>query len=248
MHVSGELRAPDEVYDRVVRDLQLIRDRYPVLSAVVDGPDFVPENLLLRLDPEKPWTGYEEMNAFYQVVNVRPSTIIPEIHRLTFCDGLNARVLELIYESLHEVLYAGPNWWTGFPDRISVEELGETYRYTFWDGYNCFDGCGCFRTWEIDVEYDGALTLVSYSEDDNSSCFVEETACCLSSDTCAVTNITSCLSQDGVPLEFGTPCESSTPYACQATIPAVSEWGMVAMMLLVLTAGTLMCMRRARVH
>ncbi|MCH7596223.1 MAG: hypothetical protein IID35_06650 [Planctomycetes bacterium] len=248
MHVSGELRAPDEVYDRVVRDLQHIRDTYPVLTDVVDGPDYAFDQLIVRLEPPDPWVGYEDMNTFYQVVEDRVLSASLEIHVLTFCDNLNARVLATVYETLPEVLYAEPGWSTGFPDRISVEELGETYRYTFRDGYNCFDGCGCFRTWVIDVEYDGALTLVSYSEDDNSSCFVEETACCLSSGVCGATNITSCLDLDGTPLEFGTPCASTSPSGCQVTIPAVSQWGMVAMMLLVLTAGTLMCMRHARVR
>lgn len=37
-------------------------------------------------------------------------------------------------------------------------------------------------------------------------------------------------------------------YECPADIPTLSEWGLVAMMLLVLTAGTLMCTWRRRAH
>ena len=46
-------------------------------------------------------------------------------------------------------------------------------------------------------------------------------------------------------VEPGSKC-AGEPSVCITSIPAVSEWGMVAMTLLILTAGTLVCMRRRR--
>jgi len=74
------------------------------------------------------------------------------------------------------------------------------------------------------------------------NCQVEWTgACCLPDDTC-VTHLSEeyCVGQGGTYAGDGTPCACSA----EPRVPAVSEWGLVALTLLVLAAGTLVLARR----
>jgi hypothetical protein len=163
MDVSGQLRAPDGEYDRLLGDLQLIRFEYPQLLTVIDDPDYVPNELVVSLVDGEPLDEYAALNDYYMVTD--EEWLFSTWWVLTFCDNLNAVPLGPIYEALPAVEHADPNWYYGHDDYITVTVIGTTYRYDIDDGFlDCFDGCDCHRQWAIDVDEFGTVTLVSYNE------------------------------------------------------------------------------------
>ncbi|MHC4090782.1 MAG: hypothetical protein ACYSUQ_02950 [Planctomycetota bacterium] len=162
MDLTGQLRAPETEYQRILGDLQLIRSIYTELVTVIDDPDWVSDQLLVGMPTGEPAENYEQLNAYYMAID-------EDIHAtwrvVTFCDNLNPVVLAPIYAALPEVNYAEPNYFIGTDDQITITILGTTYRYLIDDGFlDCFDGCDCHRVWEIDVTAGGRVALVSYEE------------------------------------------------------------------------------------
>lgn len=163
MELAGTLRAPDAEYDRIVRDLGLIRQAHPELVSEPDSPDFLPTQLLVGMNgPAALGADYAALNAHYLLVD-------EEDHGywrlLTFCDNLNMVVLAGIYAALPEVSYAEPNYLYGIDNYYTVSVNGTTYRYDIDDGFHdCFDGCDCHRHYIIDVDAEGNVTLVLYEE------------------------------------------------------------------------------------
>jgi hypothetical protein len=163
MALTGELRAADAQYARILRDLALIRTTYPQLVSVIDDPDYVPNELIVKLVAGQPLDGYHALNAYYLLT--AEEHLFGDWWVLTFCDNLNAVTLGPIYVALPEVQYADPNYLIGTDDQITVQVLSGTYRYSIDDGFwDCFDGCDCHRYWVIDVDALGTVTLVSYEE------------------------------------------------------------------------------------
>jgi hypothetical protein len=163
MHVSGQLRAPDAEYDRILRDLGLIRAAYPALVMVIDDMDYAPNQLIVNLVAGAPQEGYEALNEFYFVTNIDP--LFSTWYVLTFCGNLNANALAPIYAALAEIQFAEPNGFIGTDDQITVAPGPSVWRYSIDDGFHdCFDGCDCHRLWTIDVDEAGVVTLISYQE------------------------------------------------------------------------------------
>lgn len=159
--LTGELRAPDVEYDRILGDLALIRAAYPELTDVIDDPDYAPNQLLVGIDARAAGS-IDALNEFYQVTDQQ----IHDTWRvLTFCDNLNPETLGVIYDALSQVDWAGPNYLYGIDDYITIEIIGTTWRYHIDDGFwDCFDGCDCHRDWVIDVDGIGNVKLISYEE------------------------------------------------------------------------------------
>jgi len=162
MDLSGELRAPDTEYERILRDLALIRAEYDKLQTVIDDMDYAPDQLLVSLYDGVPTDEYDALNEHYQLVDEEVHT---SFRLLTFCDHLNAPLLAGIYAAAPEVKWADPNSLLGTDDRIVVADVAGTYRYEIDDGWlDCFDGCDCHRVWTIDVDAAGVVTLVDVYE------------------------------------------------------------------------------------
>lgn len=164
MALTGQLRAPETEYQRIVRDLELIRTTYVDLVTVIDDPDYVPNQLVIKLVAGEPLDDYHDLNATYMVT--AEDHLFGDWWTLTFCDNLNATVLAAYYTALPAVQYADPNYLIGTDDQIDISILaGQTYRYNIDDGFlDCFDGCDCHRVWVLDVDSLGVVTLVSYDE------------------------------------------------------------------------------------
>lgn len=161
MELSGALRAPDDEYNRIHRDLGLIRSAVPAVNIVQFHGAYAPDQMFVRLEIDLSQDGFDQLNAFYQVIDDREYTIVPGLHVLTFCDTLNIPALAPEYEVLPEVRYAGPNYSIGDGDDISVTPIGTTYRYEFDHGSgDCASGCLCRQYWTVDVLEDGVLTEV----------------------------------------------------------------------------------------
>ena len=180
MHLAGQLRAPDEEYARILRDLQLIREVYPEIAYVIDRPDYDPDELIVRLIEGESESEYQALNAYYQVVEDRRISQLLNIHLLTLCDNLNIPLLVPVYVAPN-ILYAEPSWLVGEGDEITVERLDTVYRYTITTGCgDCLSGCIYHRSWTIDVDENGILALLSFVGSDG-SCFVD---CCLPDGAC----------------------------------------------------------------
>ncbi len=163
MALTGQLRAPDAQYARILQNLALIRVLYPGLVDVIDDPDYVPNKLMVKLVAGQPLDEYQALNACYLVTNEHH--LFGDWWVLTFCDNLNAVALGPVYTALAAVQYADPDYYIGMDDQITVQVLPSRYRYSIDDGFwDCFDGCDCHRYWVIDVDAFGAVTLVSYQE------------------------------------------------------------------------------------
>ncbi len=194
MHLTGLLRAPDAEYERILGDLQLVRDANPLISTVFDYPDYAPDQLMVKLDPEVAWEGYEALNVFYQVVEERTIIHDPPWKLITFCDNLNALVLPSEYTVVPEVLYAEPNWYLGDGDHITLTANGSTYRYTITHGfYDCMDGCDCGQEWLVDVDENGGVKWISYDEWGLwPDCFSDFVSCCVPNGVCGWTHDSNC--------------------------------------------------------
>lgn len=193
MHLAGQLRAPDEEYARILRDLQLIRDAYSEIAFVIDRPDYGPDELLVRLIKGEPENDYDALNAYYQVVEDRTISQSLNIHLLTFCGNLNIPLLVPIYVAPN-ILYAGAAWSVLGGDEITVERLDTVHRYTISTGCgDCLSGCIYWRSWTIDVDEKGNLTLVSLVGSD-ASCFVD---CCVPDGRCLNLSETNCARAEG---------------------------------------------------
>ena len=168
MALRGTLRAGNSDYDRILRDLGLIRAAYPDLVTVIDDPDYVPNQLIVKLLAGQPTDGYEALNQYYLVTD---EEVYTWGRVLTFCDNLNAPVLAAEYAALPEVDWAEPNGLIGNDDIITVADMGGVFSYTIDDGFwDCFDGCDCHRLWVFYVTWAGQVTLESYEEYGQSWC------------------------------------------------------------------------------
>ena len=135
IQLSGELRAPDEMYERVHRDLALVRQLYSDLQGVSDTPEYVGDHLLVRLVSANNRGMFDTLNAFFLVTYDYQYHGDPGLHLLRFCDDLNAPALALNYEDLDEVQHAEPDWvyctYGCGPSNIDVSQSVTHYRYTF---------------------------------------------------------------------------------------------------------------------
>ncbi len=204
MILTGELRAPDAEYQRIRRDLELIRRTYPILRAVTDSPDYERNTLLVKLDPNLPHDGYDDLNRQYQAIDDRPSS--GGWRKVTYCDTVHAPSLAPIYLDLPEVLAAEENRLDG-GDQITIIVFGTTYEYVIQDCYGGDSfGCRCERRWTIDVSEAGAVNLLSYEDRGTGSCPFVQPACCLAG-TCSYRGIATCLDSGGTPLSMAATCE-----------------------------------------
>ena len=165
MNLTSQLRAPNEEYNRILRDLHLVHLTIPETATVVGRGDHHPKHLLVRLYVDMPHSGYDQLNTFYQVIDDHEYTIVEGLHLLTFCDNINVPVLAQEYELLPEVQHAEPDTLISIDDEDEVwlTVLENAFRYTIWDAWsNCPSGWICHVLWLVDVDELGSVSLVSY--------------------------------------------------------------------------------------
>lgn len=207
MKLTAQLRSPDEEYERIRDDLWLIRLTHQLLWQVGDEGSYADDQLVVDLDQGLPWTGFHDLNAYYQVVG--EEVILDDTYLLTFCDNINADELASIYEALPEVVYAEPNFVVGCVDEIIVSVMSTTYSYRMVEGWanpdDMFPGCNCWMIWEFDVEEGGALDWISYNEQEDGwwYCPFGDFPCCLPDPECDVIPIDTCRLQGGWLQQYG---------------------------------------------
>lgn len=164
--VSGPLLAPPEIYDRIDRDLGLIRDAEPALQTEIHSPAWVPNQLLLGLLEGAPQEEYLCLNVFYQVTDVQVISKSLNIYLLTFVGNLNVEALAEIYVEAPAVNYAEPNGIIGGQNFWVPTPLAEgVWRWDIDDGWHdCFDGCDCHRVYVIETDAKGNVEIIDIQE------------------------------------------------------------------------------------
>lgn len=162
--VGGPLRVPGDVYDRVVRDLGVIRAAEPTLASQAHTPAWAPRDLIVKKLPDEPSDDYDALNACLQLV--LEDHLFGDYYVLTFTGPLNAVALVDLYEALGSIELAEPNGIIGGENFWRPTDLGGgTWRWNVDDGYcDCFDGCDCHRLFVFEVDAGGTVTQISFEE------------------------------------------------------------------------------------
>ncbi|UCD75674.1 MAG: hypothetical protein JSV91_01920 [Phycisphaerales bacterium] len=160
----GPLLLPEESYNRIVRDQDLIRTDYPGLLTEFHDMAWMPNEMIVKLIEGEPLDMYEAYNTYYQVID--EYNLFGTWWVLTLAGNINVPGLVVEYLGLDAVEYAEPNGLIGGQNFWQPVVMAEdTWRWNIDDGFHdCTDGCDCHRYYVIDVEADGTVILVSYEE------------------------------------------------------------------------------------
>ncbi|MFH1111080.1 MAG: hypothetical protein V1790_18075 [Planctomycetota bacterium] len=166
MLITDELRVPDAVYDRIVRDLTLLDSTYPILTTV-DRLSRGMDHLGVYLDLTEPHDAFDALNAYYQVVDIESFTLTSfEWKVLTFCDTLNPEAARADYLPLPGVLNVddGPDSArNGYSDYVDLVVDRDLYVYEFSNGEgDCPSWCIARQTWRFSVTPTGAISAIEY--------------------------------------------------------------------------------------
>ena len=164
VETSGEFLAPDGLYDRIRRDLALIRDFDSRTVNVVHDERWVPNQAIVKLRADMGTENYDEFNRFHRAVDC--DLLFGTWWVVSLPDVvINAVVLSTMFADLPEVELAEPNFLIGTDDKTTVSPGQGSFGYRIEDGFlDCFDGCDCFRIFEFTVTDGGDVTLDSYEE------------------------------------------------------------------------------------
>jgi hypothetical protein len=164
--LAGQLRAPDEEYDRISRDLRLIRDAHADLIDVRDHRIALLNGLFVRLQSSEDHNEIDLLNEHY--VYTSRNIYWNELFYIQYCDVLYPTVLGAIYEQSDQVEYTHGDGFGCIPpccwNQVEVAVEGTTFTYDFsfyYDPSDSFVSCGCRRTRVIKVDEAGTISQVS---------------------------------------------------------------------------------------
>lgn len=170
----SQLTLPQATYDRIDRDLELIRAAYPALADQTHAMAWAPNQLIVALQQNQPLEDYECLNTYYQVTD---SDFLftggsGSWYVITFAGKVNVEAIAASYDILPVVNIAEPNGLVGGQNYWEPVDLGAgKWRWEIDDGFmDCFDGCDCHRLYVIQTDAPGNLTLISYQEVGQSWC------------------------------------------------------------------------------
>ena len=163
---SGPVILCDALYERIERDLRLIRATFPALAEIGHNPKWEPSALLLRAVSGMPtMDSYEALNAFYQASAKEVASTAMLL--VTFPRRVNIPALATAYAALDEIDSAEPNtnlgratFWE--PEPTASDPSRWRWRVTHGFG-DCPAGCIFRDVIEVDVTDKGEVTLVSAS-------------------------------------------------------------------------------------
>ena len=165
---AGPLLIPQATYERIDRDLELIRAFEPALGAETHTPAWLANHLIVKVLQGVDTSAYACVNAFYQVINEQFlfSSGGGDWYVLTFDGNLNVPALVSTYTALAEVEFAEPDGIIGGQNFYTPLVLvGELWQWSIDDGFlDCFDGCDCHRLYTFQVDGPGTVTLMNYVE------------------------------------------------------------------------------------
>ncbi|MCK4873165.1 MAG: hypothetical protein KAS72_10605 [Phycisphaerales bacterium] len=161
---GGSLLLPATSYERIDRDLDLIRVAEPDLADQTHTMAWAANQLMVSIVEGADDQEYRCLNEYYQVTD--EEHLFGTWYLLTFAGKLNVEALAVIYVALPEIQYAEPNGLMGGENFWTPSPLGDgIWRWEIDDGFmDCFDGCDCHRYYVFETDEDGTVTLISYEE------------------------------------------------------------------------------------
>lgn len=162
---GGALVPSDDLYNRIDRDLALIRAHTPALATQTHNPAWVPNQLIAEVLVGVPHDQYNCLNTYYQLAT-EEFLCCGDLYTLTFARNSNVEALAAIYDAAPEVGFAEPNGIFGGENFWTPSDLGGgLWQWTVDDGFlDCFDGCDCHRQYTFQVDAIGTVMLVDYQE------------------------------------------------------------------------------------
>ncbi|MCI0364622.1 MAG: hypothetical protein L0Y44_01240 [Phycisphaerales bacterium] len=167
---NGPLSLSQEVYDRIDRDLDIIRAAFPTLVGETHTLAWAPNQMIVNINPSQPTAEYNCYNTFYQLTNSQP--LFSTWHVLTFAGKYNVPALVATYMPLAAVTFAEPNGLVGGQNFWSPTDLGGgLWQWNIDDGFHdCFDGCDCHTIWVIEIDARGAIVQSTCNQFGQSWC------------------------------------------------------------------------------
>jgi hypothetical protein len=161
---GGPLVVPDPIYDRVVRDLALIRTDQPALTDEPHVMAWAPNELVVKLVPDEPLDEYQVLNLYYEVTD--EYHLFGDWWVLTFARNMNVPAMAGIYAAIDAVELGEPNYIIGGDNTYTPMDMGDgRWRWDIDDGFlDCFDGCDCHRHYIVDTFEDETVELILYEE------------------------------------------------------------------------------------
>ncbi|MGB7062909.1 MAG: hypothetical protein WBF13_11230 [Candidatus Zixiibacteriota bacterium] len=169
--LSGELIAPDSLYDDVLDDLTAIRaefgDTIQALNAIEFWPPWRVSYLLMAFDEsaaqliaDGEYHAWEELNEYYHVTEIKIGG--SGLVSLVFDGRLNPCCLAEEYEALPGVIYVEPNFGDGDGPNVYAREATDGLTYLFRNAWgDCPSGCTSNEYWYFIFE-ENEPVLVGY--------------------------------------------------------------------------------------
>jgi hypothetical protein len=168
--LSGELVAPDSLYDQILSDLAAIRttfgDTFEAVNRIGFQPPWMAGCLMIGFDDttfqqvlDGQYNAWDTLNEQYQVVQIHT---IPIGNRgvvlLTFAGRLHPWCLAELYSVLPGVWAAHPNGVIGDSPNVYAREAADELTYLFRNGWgDCPSGCIDSEYWYFIFETDQPL-------------------------------------------------------------------------------------------
>lgn len=170
----GPLTLGQAQYDRVERDMALIRKAYPALASQTHTLAWAPNQFIAALIQGQSTAVFDCLNAYYQMVEIDPlfSSGGQDWVVVILAGKFNVPRMCDIYAALPEVNFAEPNGLVGGQNfwKPSIMING-SWRWEIDDGFHdCFDGCDCHRLYTLEVDAAGSVTEIDYQEIGQSWC------------------------------------------------------------------------------
>jgi hypothetical protein len=166
IEASGAFVAPEDLYQRIARDLALVRTAIPQVQEVQHMPPFLPGVLLglTEAAAEKARAGtygaWDCLNAYYGGEVEWVGSGLP-LASVKHKPRIDTRQLAEDYARLPGVSYATSNGPAGDGTDICVSIEADAYVYIFDDaGGDCPSGCTEHRYYGASVRTDGSVTVL----------------------------------------------------------------------------------------
>jgi len=165
---AGSLTLSQAMYDRIERDLGMIRTAHPGLASQGHTLEWAPNQLIVSVPIGIPGPDYQCLNSYYQVIDEDFLFDIGNLdyYVITFAGKVNVERLAAIYTDSPDVNSAEPNGLVGGQNFYRPSLLINTnWRWDIDDGFHdCFDGCDCHRHYIVDTTTAGQVINVLYEE------------------------------------------------------------------------------------
>ena len=164
LDISGQLRPPADLTERIYNNLVAIRTAYPEVADITYRPRAVPDQIIVGLTQQSAeqfrngeFHALDEMNELYGPVTMSPlrgSNRYPYII-LQFDQIYNTQLLSEIYAEVEGLRYAEPNYYIGDGSTISADPPFYTFIRAWGD---CPAGCIYRELYHFRVE-NGQVTI-----------------------------------------------------------------------------------------